>query len=101
MVSQPKDQDAWVLEDVSMNWTGDRSEVRIGLRFNRRGGELLGALTKANVENRLAIVVGGRVVSAPKIMMEIHNDVMITGRFSEQEVQDLLDSLRGDVHKGR
>jgi preprotein translocase subunit SecD len=96
MLPQSAGDGGWGVDRVSVV-KDERGEPQIIARFNQRGGELFGALTKANLGNRLAIIVNGRVVSAPKIMSEIHDQVAITGRFSTQEVQNLVNTLKDAV----
>jgi hypothetical protein len=96
MLPQSAGDGDWGLDRMSVV-KDERGEPQISARFNQRGGELFGALTKANLGSKLAIIVGGRVVSAPKIMSEIHDQVTITGRFSTQEMQDLVNTLKDAV----
>jgi preprotein translocase subunit SecD len=58
------------------------------------GAQAFGALTGANVGNGLAIVLDGRVVSAPVIKSRIADRGQIEGNFTQQEVQDLVLVLR-------
>ena len=54
-----------------------------------------GEATGANVGSGLAIVLNGRVVSAPRIQSRIDGGVgMIEGNFAQAEVQDLVTVLR-------
>lgn len=96
MLPQSAGDGGWGVDRMSVV-KDERGEPQISARFNQRGGELLGALTKANLGSKLAIIVNGRVVSAPRIISEIHDQVTITGRFSTQEVQDLVNTLKDAV----
>jgi len=68
-----------------------------GVSFNltSRGGALFGDITGANVGRRLAIVLDGRIQSAPNIQEKIpRGQGSITGTFSEEEAQNLAIVLR-------
>ena len=53
--------------------------------WDNRGAELFAALTKANLNKALAIVIDGKVVSAPTIQSTLGKKGIITGRFSERK----------------
>jgi preprotein translocase subunit SecD len=69
------------LPAVSFTLTGDA-----GRRF--------GDITQANIGRQLAIVLDGRVQSAPRIDGRITTDGRIYGSFTQQEAQDLALILR-------
>ncbi|HVR95293.1 MAG TPA: protein translocase subunit SecD [Thermoanaerobaculia bacterium] len=58
------------------------------------GANKFGDLTGNNVGSGLAIVLDGRVVSAPVIRSRITSEGVIEGQFTQQEVQDLSTVLR-------
>ncbi len=82
----------WSLESVGVN-KGNGGSLEIRIRLNERGGQLLSALSAANLKGRLAMIVNGKVLSAPTIQSTISRDVMISGRFSQQEAQALVNVL--------
>jgi protein-export membrane protein SecD len=68
-----------------------------GVSFNltSRGGALFGDITGANVGRRLAIVLDGKIQSAPNIQEKIpRGQGSITGSFTEEEAQNLAIVLR-------
>ena len=68
-----------------------------GVSFNltSKGGAQFGDITGANVGRRLAIVLDGRVQSAPNIQERIpRGQGSITGSFTEEEAQNLSIVLR-------
>ena len=68
-------------------------EVR--LEFNRKGAGRFAKITGANIEKRLAIVLDGKVFSAPVIRDRIPGGkAQISGRFTMQEAKDLAIVLR-------
>jgi preprotein translocase subunit SecD len=58
------------------------------------GATKFGQLTGANVGKPLAIVLDGRVVSAPNIHSQINDNGQIEGGFTQQQAQDLSTVLR-------
>ncbi|MCE2510927.1 MAG: protein translocase subunit SecD [Alphaproteobacteria bacterium] len=64
-------------------------------KFDSVGGRRFGEVTKNNIGKPFAIVLDGKVISAPVIRSAIlGGSGIITGRFSVQEVQDLALLLR-------
>jgi preprotein translocase subunit SecD len=59
-----------------------------------QSAEAFGDMTGSNVGSGLAIVLDGRVVSAPVINSRISDRGQIEGSFTQQEVQDLVTTLR-------
>jgi len=71
------------------------NEPVVALRFNAEGAKKFAEVTAANVGKRLAIVLDGKVQSAPNIREAIPSgEAVITGRFSVAEAQDLALVLR-------
>jgi preprotein translocase subunit SecD len=67
----------------------------VSFTFNALGGKKFGQVTSNNVNRRLAIVLDGKVISAPNIQGPIvGGSGIITGRFSVQEANDLALLLR-------
>jgi preprotein translocase subunit SecD len=58
------------------------------------GARMFGQLTGANVHRGLAILLDGKVVSAPVINERISDSGVIEGNFTEKEVEDLSTVLR-------
>jgi preprotein translocase subunit SecD len=58
------------------------------------GAQLFGKATGDNVGRGLAIILDGKVVSAPRINSRITDSGIIEGSFTDQEVQDLVTTLR-------
>ncbi len=85
--------------------TGDYlSDARVGFdqqqrpivnfQFNAEGGKKFGDLTAAHIDEPLAIILDGKVYSAPAIRSRITMRGQISGRFSSQEAADLAVVLR-------
>lgn len=74
---------------------GDFGRPHVGLRFNRRGGRKFARITGGNIGERLAIVLDGKIHSAPVIQDRISGgEAVITGDFSMEEAGDLALVLR-------
>jgi hypothetical protein len=78
----------------------------VGFRFSRAGGDRFYELTSKNVPTgdgddrkyrRLAIILDGQVMSAPRLNAAIRRDGVIDGSFTPQEVDNLCQILRGGV----
>jgi SecD/SecF fusion protein len=71
------------------------NEPVVSLEFNSAGAKKFAELTAANVGRRLAIILDGKVQSAPNIREAIPSgQAQITGRFTIEEAQDLALVLR-------
>jgi preprotein translocase subunit SecD len=66
----------------------------VSFTLNNDGGRKFGAFTAANIGKNLAIVLDGRVFSAPRIDGQIFDEGQIYGSFTQQEAQDLSLVLR-------
>ncbi|MDO8525753.1 MAG: protein translocase subunit SecD [Candidatus Omnitrophota bacterium] len=70
-------------------------EPYVSLTFNAKGAQLFANVTATNVGKRLAIVLDGKVVSAPVIREAIPSgQAQISGNFSVEQANDLSVILR-------
>ncbi|MFA7682273.1 MAG: protein translocase subunit SecD, partial [Candidatus Peribacteraceae bacterium] len=77
---------------VTLDPTSNLPVVQI--TFDTEGGQLFQELTKNNVGKRIAIFVGGELVSAPTVQTEISGGVaIITGSQSFEEAKKLAQDL--------
>jgi len=79
--------DAWVEP-------GELGLPEVSFRMTREGAKLFGQLTGSSINRRLAIVLDGKVQSAPTIQSRITDAGRITGRFTREEAHDLAIVLR-------
>ncbi len=79
--------DAWV--DA-----GDFGLPEVSFRLNREGAKAFGRLTGSHINRRLAIVLDGKVQSAPVVQSRITDAGRISGRFTREEAHDLAIVLR-------
>lgn len=71
------------------------NEPVVNLQFNAEGAKKFAEITAANVGKRLAILLDGKVQSAPNIREAIPSgEAVITGRFTPEQAQDLSLILR-------
>lgn len=71
------------------------NEPYVSLEFNKKGADKFAKITQENVGRRLAIVLDGKVQSAPVIREAIPSgQAQITGRFTQEEANDLAIVLR-------
>jgi len=68
---------------------GQFNDPVVNFTLTFEGGKLFGDATGANVGKGLAIILDGRVVSAPRINSRITDSGVIEGRFTRKEVEDL------------
>ncbi|MDO8513199.1 MAG: protein translocase subunit SecD [bacterium] len=70
----------------------------VSMRFNREGTTLFSEITKKNLNKRVAIVLDGKIVSAPTVQSEITSgDAQITGLDSQDEAQKLSNRLNEGI----
>ncbi|PIP20289.1 MAG: protein translocase subunit SecDF [Candidatus Omnitrophica bacterium CG23_combo_of_CG06-09_8_20_14_all_40_11] len=70
------------------------NEPVVALQFNAEGAKKFAEITSNNVGKRLAILLDGKVQSAPRIKEAIPSgEAVITGRFSADQAKDLVNVL--------
>ena len=73
---------------------GEFGLPEVSFRMTKEGAKTFGRLTGTNINRRLAIVLDGKVQSAPVIQSRITDAGRITGRFTREEAHDLAIVLR-------
>ena len=71
-----------------------QSRPAVTFQLNALGGKKFGRVTGENIGRPFAIVLDGKVVSAPVIQSQIFTNGQITGNFSVEETQELSLILR-------
>ena len=74
--------------------SGQFGQPVVNFSLTAEGGKLFAQATGANIGRGLAIILDGKVVSAPRINARIQDEGIIEGRFTQQEVDDLVTVLR-------
>jgi preprotein translocase subunit SecD len=83
------------LVDAQQSFDQQTGEPDVTFRFNLRGGQKFGQVTSENVGRPFAIVLDGKVISAPVIRSPITGGTgQITGNFSLDEASSLAILLR-------
>jgi RNA polymerase sigma factor (sigma-70 family) len=73
-------------------------DPEINVELSDVGKELFAAVTKENLNKRLAIVLDGQLYMAPVIRSEITGGkVQITGHFTEEEASELAAKINGAI----
>jgi RNA polymerase sigma factor (sigma-70 family) len=81
---------------VTRNESSGAPEINV--EFSEVGKELFAAITKENLNKRLAIVVDGHLYSAPVIRSEISDGkAQITGSFTEEEARELAAKINDAI----
>jgi preprotein translocase subunit SecD len=79
----------------------ENNQPAVSFTLNNEGGRKFGNVTGDNVGRQLAIMMDGRVQSAPRIDSRISTDGRITGSFTNEEVQNLSLILRSGALPAR
>lgn len=67
----------------------------IAFEFDEAGRQLFAEITKRNVNRRLCIVIDGKVIASPVIVMPILGGMgVISGDFTIEEIEKLAERLR-------
>jgi SecD/SecF fusion protein len=83
------------LVDAQPGFDSRTQEPVVNFRFNIRGGQRFGEVTSENVGKLFAIILDGKVISAPRIISPIAGGSgEITGRFTVEEANKLAILLR-------
>ncbi len=78
--------------------TFEQRGYEVALKFTPQGGEQFRQVTRDNLNQQLAIVLDGEVVSAPVIQSEIPNgQAVITGNFTAEDARNLASALENPL----
>jgi SecD/SecF fusion protein len=89
----PLEGDAIV--DARTSYDPQSGRPTVSMTMNGEGAKTWARLTKENVNHAIAIVLDGRVASAPNVMGEIAGgQSQITGNFTQRETEDLSNILK-------
>lgn len=72
----------------------ENNRPAVSFTLSGDGARRFGQVTEQNINRQLAIILDGRVTSAPVIQSRISDQGRITGNFTTQEAQDLSLTLR-------
>jgi len=73
-------------------------DFNIEISFTKGGSLRFAEITRKNIGKRLALVIGGQLYCAPRVLAEILNGkAVITGRFSQQEAASLATKITDSI----
>jgi preprotein translocase subunit SecD len=71
---------------------------QIAITFTEKGQQEFAEVTRQNIGKRLAIVIDGRLCSAPRIMTEIPGGkAIVSGNFSATEAEQLVAKINASL----
>jgi preprotein translocase subunit SecD len=80
--------------------TDNLGRPEIAITFNANGAKRFAEVTRNSVGKRLAIVIDGKLYSAPTIRSEISGGkAVISGNFTKEEAKDLVARMNGALKK--
>ena len=83
------------IRDARVSFSSQSSDAMVSLSFDDQGASVFGDITTKNVGRLLAIVLDGKVQSAPRLNEPIlGGEAQISGNFTAQEASDLAITLR-------
>jgi beta-lactamase regulating signal transducer with metallopeptidase domain len=86
----------WGLKNVSPTKDAGNKPA-IVVEFDDAGANHFAKITKANIDKSLAIVVNDKVVSAPVVRSPMSRRGIITGKFTQKEVDEMVKTLKDSV----
>ncbi len=90
------------LKNAKVSLGGElKSDVVVAFEFDKEGGKRFHELTGDNIGKRLAIVLDGEVISAPKINSAIGSSGVIQGDFTSEEARTLAKLLKSGSFKAK
>lgn len=85
---------SWHVSEVDIQ-DDDFGHRNVRVKLDQPGGLHMQRLSKASMNQKLAIIVNGVVISAPIVRSEIGREFVVTGNFSEDELTMIADGIRG------
>jgi preprotein translocase subunit SecD len=82
------------LSEARVRFDNSTGEPYVSIKFNPKGSRLFAKITEENIQKRLAIVLDGKVHSAPVIQDKIVGEGSITGQFTDETARNLALVLR-------
>lgn len=81
--------------------TDQLGKPAVGFRMNTRGAQLLGDLTGNHRNEPMAILLDGRVYSAPNVLSRISSNGIIQGSYTPRELQYLIQTMNAGALQAR
>jgi preprotein translocase subunit SecD len=77
---------------VVRSYAGASYDIQID--FTEEGAQRIGKATEENIGKQLALILDGKVVSAPMIASKISSTGAISGRFTKEEAEGIAIAIR-------
>ncbi len=100
LLQDEKIQRRWKLVRARVD-RDERSRWCVAFTLDPVGGQMFSVLTRNNKGNPLCILVDNVAYSAPNIQSEIRTNGQITGEFSQDKVQYLVNTMEGGTLPGK
>ncbi len=92
--------DYTAIQSATVTPSGASGEPQIDIELSPEGKELFAAITRDNLNKRLAIVMDGQVYAAPIIRSEIQSGkASITGHFTRQQAEALAAQINEKIRE--
>ena len=72
----------------------ERGEPAIGITFTKKGAEKMARVTQQHIGKPIAVMVDGRVLSAPMVRAKLSRKSLITGKFTVDEVEGIVKTIK-------
>ena len=82
------------ISDARVQFNPDTREPEVLVTFNKRGATIFERITTENLQKQIAIVLDGKVHSAPVVQAVLSDHAVISGGFTDREASDLALVLR-------
>ena len=82
----------WKLKKATPS-ADDMGRRAIGFELDDKGGNIFSRITGKNIDRPLCILLDGIAISAPNIQARISTRGIITGSFSQTEIEDMISKL--------
>ncbi|MFI5377861.1 MAG: hypothetical protein ACHRHE_01025 [Tepidisphaerales bacterium] len=83
----------WRLRSAYRTFDSRTNAATVGFEFDPQGGMLFGDLSGSNIGKALAIALDDRIISAPNLNSRVEGSGIITGNFSDAEIQYMVNTL--------
>lgn len=91
----------WKLVRATPRYDLQNAGFSVDFQLDEYGGQLFGELTATNLHKRLCILLDNEAMSAPTIQSRIGTNGQITGRFSNEQAQNLAQTLNAGALPAR
>lgn len=78
-----------------------RGGAAVDIRLTEAGAAKLKKISRGHLEKRLAILIDGKLLMAPRIRSEMGSEAQITGRFSVAEAQRIADGIARGIEAAK